>query len=356
MKVRFTPPPQAEVSRGMKVPYGPGRRPAVQWRWLVILALVASPFVYLLFSLAWPYLMVTAPGVVVLGKESVTAASAGVVHTVHVRPGDPVRTGQPLVTLHSAALDERMAAVRAALSEPAPAPAAAATADGKGTERQAAVEELLQLAEHTAARQAGRLAVVRGLLAEGAATVAEVETVAAQADSARHALLQARQQVQAARRDQAPVAVEAVARPDRQRLQAQLEALTIEQQGLVARSPLTGRVLDTPVEVGQPVAPGALLAQVAAPGRSHVVAYLRPAAQDKAAPGREVTVRLPNGRSVAAKVREQPSRVGLLPAGFTATLGNSREPMLLVALDLAEPLPADQAIEGLPVQVRFPWF
>ena len=92
MKVRFTPPPQAEVSRGMKVPYGPGRRPAVQWRWLVILALVASPFVYLLFSLAWPYLMVTAPGVVVLGKESVTAASAGVVHTVQVR-SKPKRLG-----------------------------------------------------------------------------------------------------------------------------------------------------------------------------------------------------------------------------------------------------------------------
>jgi hypothetical protein len=30
--------------------------------------------------------------------------------------------------------------------------------------------------------------------------------------------------------------------------------------------------------------------------------------------------------------------------------------MLLVPLDLAEALPADQAIEGLPVEVRFPWF
>ena len=76
MKVRFTPPPQAEVSRGMKVPYGPGRRPAVQWRWLVILALVASPFVYLLFSLAWPYLMVTAPGVVTLSLPSTTTPGA----------------------------------------------------------------------------------------------------------------------------------------------------------------------------------------------------------------------------------------------------------------------------------------
>lgn len=81
MKVRFTPPPQAEVSRGMKVPYGPGRRNAAQWRWHLILVLVASPFVYLLFSLAWPYLTLTAPGVVVLDRENVVAAGAGTVHT-----------------------------------------------------------------------------------------------------------------------------------------------------------------------------------------------------------------------------------------------------------------------------------
>ncbi|MBP7517655.1 MAG: HlyD family efflux transporter periplasmic adaptor subunit [Desulfobulbus sp.] len=333
MKVRFTPPPQAEVSRGMKVPYGPGRRNAAQWRWHLILVLVASPFVYLLFSLAWPYLTLTAPGVVVLDRENVVAAGAGTVHTLHLRPGDPVEVGQPLVTLVSAALDERIAA----------APLAP-------------LEELLQLAEHTARRQAGRLAVVQGLLAKGAATVAEVEAAAAEADSARRSLLQTRREVLAARSEGAPAAPAESVSPDRQRLRERLAALERERQGLVTRAPLAGRLLDLPVETGQQVAPGTVLAQVAVPGRAQVEAYLRPAALGKATPGREVTVRLPDGRSVLARVREQPSRVRQLPAGFAAAATDSRDPMLLVTFDLAEPLPVALAIQGLPVEVRFPRF
>ena len=217
MKVRFTPPPQAEVSRGMKVPYGPGRRNAAQWRWHLILVLVASPFVYLLFSLAWPYLTLTAPGVVVLDRENVVAAGAGTVHTLHLRPGDPVEVGQPLVTLVSAALDERIAAARAALAESAPPPAAAGRTGAEAAPL-APLEELLQLAEHTARRQAGRLAVVQGLLAKGAATVAEVEAAAAEADSARRSLLQTRREVLAARSEGAPAAPAESVSPDRQRL------------------------------------------------------------------------------------------------------------------------------------------
>jgi multidrug resistance efflux pump len=354
MKVRFTPPPQAEVSRGMKVPYGPGRRNAAQWRWHLILVLVASPFVYLLFSLAWPYLTLTAPGVVVLDRENVVAAGAGTVHTLHLRPGDPVEVGQPLVTLVSAALDERIAAARAALAEAAPPPAAAGRT-GAGAASLAPLEELLRLAEQAASRQAERLAVVQELLAEGAATVAEVESAAAEADSARRTLLQTRREVLAASREGAQAAPAAVS-PDRQRLQERLEALEREQQGLVARAPLAGRLLDLPVEAGQQVAPGTVLAQVAVPGRAQVEAYLRPAALAKAAQGREVTVRLADGRSVQARVREQPSRVRQLPAGLAAAANSSRDPMLLVTLDLAEPLPVEQAIQGMPVEVRFPRF
>jgi cobalt-zinc-cadmium efflux system membrane fusion protein len=211
------------------------------------------------------------------------------------------------------------------------------------------------LAEQAARRQGERLAVVQGLLAEGAATAAEVEAAAAEADSARRSLLQTRREVLAARSGGAPVAP-AVVSPDRPRLQERLAALERERQGLVARAPLAGRLLDLPVETGQQVAPGTVLAQVAVPGWAQVEAYLRAAALAKATPGREVTVRLPDGRSVQARVREQPSRVRHLPAGLAAVANNSRDPMLLVTLELAEPLPVALAIQGLPVEVRFPRF
>ena len=42
--------------------------------------------------------------------------------------------------------------------------------------------------------------------------------------------------------------------------------------------------------------------------------------------------------------------------GFDAAATDSRDPMLLVTLDLAEPLPVALAIQGLPVEVRFPRF
>jgi hypothetical protein len=41
---------------------------------------------------------------------------------------------------------------------------------------------------------------------------------------------------------------------------------------------------------------------------------------------------------------------------LAAVANNSRDPMLLVTLELAEPLPVALAIQGLPVEVRFPRF
>ena len=356
MKVRFTPQQTAsDVSRGVKVPYGPGRRKAAQWRWYLILAIVCSPFAYLLFTMFYPLVVVSAPGFIHLEKEVLTAASDGVVKVIHVRTGDRVRAGQPVVELTSPKLEERILAIKSAIAhsdqtDDKTRPAAPnRQADSLLTLYRQQVED----AARVVARQQQRVEVVRQLFVQGAATAAEVNAVAVQFEAARHTLVQAQLDFKAAELKNLALDVsQPEAMPSRQQLLDQLARLEQQQRSLVMMASQDGTVLDTPVEIGKNIAAGEVVALVSMPAPPQVLAYLDPRSVQTATPGRLATVSIPGGLSVEARVREQPSQARRLPADFGSAIG-TRDIMVLVTLDFTAPLPPERAVEGLPVEVRF---
>ncbi len=356
MKVRFTQQQQAaDVSRGMKVPYAPGRRNAAQWRWYLILVLVASPFAYLVYNLLYPLVVVTAPGFIHLDKEVLTAAAEGVVKSIHVRIGDKVVAGQPLVDLFSPRLEDRIQAIRAAIEQSsatarkAPSSGANKSQDGVVALYRQQMDEALRVVE----RQQQRVDVIKKLFGQGAATAAEVNALAVQLESARHTLVQAQLDLKAAEQKNLSQEVpEPEPMPDRQQLLDQLAKLEEQQRQLVMRASQDGTVLDTPVEIGKNVTPGEVMALVGTRTQPHVLAYLQPRSVKAASAGVTATVSIPGIRSKLARVREQPSQARRLPADLSSVIG-TRDVMVLVTLDFSEPLPPERAVEGLPVEVRF---
>ena len=357
MKIRFSSREKqpADVSRGMKVPYGPGRRAVAHWRWWLILTLVLSPFFYLAYTMLFPLLVMTAPGFITLEKETLTTATESVVERITVHPGDRVRRGQVLAELAAPKLDEQIELLHKML-EPM-------NSFGFGTDeatfRFNRIGLYRQQEEHAAravTHHEQRLATVTRLFGQGAATAAEVNAVRSQLDGARHTLIQA--QLQRAEAEQQaiwpatlPTLTPGTIR-DHELLRQQLGRLQAQRQQLHLRAGDEGTVLEILVEVGTVLAPGQGVMVLGRQTQSMIVAYLQPSQVKRVQPGLEATVEVAGGPSLQARVREQPSQATRLPAQLSSAIG-SRDTMVLVTLDPIDPLPPERAIEGLPVRVRF---
>lgn len=347
MNIRFSQREQqpADVSQGMKVPYTPGRRAVASWRWWIILALVASPFFYLLYQLVLPLVVVTAPGVVVLDKETLVAVTESVVDRVLVQPGERVRRGQEVARLSAPKLEQQIETVETMLE-----PVSGSLA---GPKRLALYRQQELHAARAVAHQEQRLAVVARLRAQGAATEAEVNAIRSQLDAARHVLVQAQLERTEAEGQAAVPSSPATGAPlSREQLQRQLPLLQAQRQQLTLVADGDGTVLEILAERGSVLDAGAGVLVIGRQERPHVEAYMRPEQVKWVSAGTRATVTVAGDLSLEATVRDAPGQTRRLPAELSSAIG-SREMMVLVTLDPVKPLPVQQAIEGLPVRVRF---
>jgi hypothetical protein len=92
-----------------------------------------------------------------------------------------------------------------------------------------------------------------------------------------------------------------------------------------------------------------VLGQAKAP---YAVAYLDPKHTRYARKGHPAAVKLPNGDTLSAVVREDAGLTRRIPADISSPI-TARDIMLLVPLDLLDPLPPIEKVEGLPISVRF---
>ena len=352
MKIRFSTKHQAsDVSQGMKVPYAAERRTLVQWRWYLILALVVSPFIFLLYKMVLPFIILTAPGFISLEKETFTAPTESAVEHVYVQSGDKVQSGQLLVELTAPKLDDHIRLLQTA-QETGDSTASTPVDASRRQNTVTLYRQLEQQAIRAVAYQQQRLDTVMRIFEQQAATVAEVNAVRAQLDGAQHTLIQARLDLVAAEQPPpSPTAIEKGLLQNQQQPN-ELAALQTQQQQLKIRASHPGTVLEMPVERGKILASGQSVISIGHQEQPQVIVYLRPELVKLATPGTVVTINLPGGPSLRAKLREIPSQVHRLPADLSSSLG-PRNVMVLVTLDLLDPLPAEQAIEGLPVEVRF---
>jgi multidrug resistance efflux pump len=351
MKITFQPAKSVapDRERGLRVPYAPAKRTLPRWRWVLILVLVSAPLLFIFGHLLVSLLFVSAPGLIVLQRVPVNAALPGVVDAVPVSPGARVAAGQLVALLRSPDLEQRVIVLRAEATarREAAVPAGPALAQELATG--------VRLSSRVVDYQVGHLKGIRFLFDQGAATLAELNLARAQLHQAEIALAQARAALAVRQADAARG--EAGDRENRTRLQlieAELEALAVQQARLNAVSPVPALVLDVQAQPGQAVGQGDPLLVLGHLEALSVTAYLESRHLRYARAGQPATVRLANGRKLDASVRDKPEIATRLPEAITPAL-SSREYMLLITLDLKETLPPEERVDHLPVTVSFPF-
>lgn len=351
MRISFQPAKSVspDRERGLRVPYAPAKRTLSRWRWALILLLVSAPLLIIVGQLVIPMLFVSAPGLVVFERVPVNAAMPAVVEAIPVAPGDRVAAGRPVALLRSADLEQRLLVLRAE----AAARREAAAPGGEPLVRE--LETGVRLAGQVVDYQAGHLKGVRFLFDQGAATLAELQLAQAQLHQAEIGLAQARAALTARQAD----AARALAgdRENRMRLQlieAELEALGLQQARLRAVSPVPALVLEVPAVPGMAVAQGDPLLVLGNLEALSVTAYLDSRHIRYAHAGQAASVRLAGGRRLSAVVRDRPEVATRLPEAIATAL-SSREYTLLLTLDLLDELPPGERVDHLPVTVHFPF-
>lgn len=350
MKVSFSDKKHQDPTRvkGIRVPYAPARRTVSQWRWYLILAVVTSPLLYLLWKILTPYVMVTAQGYLSLEKISVNSRASGIVQQIHVGLGDPVEPGRPLVTLYNPDLLERRQVLKSEQETLTAKPVAMTTS------REAALRQAVSLYQGQAAYQESLLNDIQTLYNLGAATIAELNLATSQADKAKTDLILARADLAGIRetrlQEQNLPDQEYLAR--KQRLDTGIAVVDDQLRRLVQVFDRQGRVLDVFVGIGESVSPGTPLMLIGQVLKPYAVVYLDPRHIRYARKGKIAVIRLPNGEKIRARVREDAELTRRIPADISSPV-TARDIMILVKMDLIDPLPLAKNIDGLPVSIRF---
>ncbi|WP_319522943.1 HlyD family efflux transporter periplasmic adaptor subunit [uncultured Desulfosarcina sp.] len=350
MKVNFENRKAQDPTRvkGMHVPYAPAKRRVTQWRWYLILLLVASPLLFLLWRIAMPLLMVVAPGYISLENVSINSTASGVVEMVHVQVGDWVAQNQRVITLYNAGLVEQRQVLRAEQD------ILKNGSDAGQSVLDATLKATIRLSRDQAAYRKKLLDDVQWLYDRGAATIAELNQARAQYEKARSDLLLAEGDLAAARESR----LKDQLGPDRERsdrlrtLDAKMQVLNHQMRRLQQTVHKSGRVLDMFVAAGEAVSPGTPLLALGQTDKPYAVAYLDPKHSRYGRKGQRARVKLPNGQKIHAVVRENAGLTRRIPADISSPI-NARDVMILVPLDLLEPLPLVENVDGLPVTIRF---
>jgi multidrug resistance efflux pump len=350
MKVSFDNKKTQDPARvkGVRVPYAAAKRNVSQWRWYLILLVVASPLLYLLWKLLTPYVTVSAPGYISLEKVSINSTASGIVDQIHVQAGDLVVENQVVVTLYNPGLLERQQVLRAERET-----LGDTTGAGQASS-EAMLKKTIDLSRNQVSYQEALLKDVQFLYSMGAATIAELNHAKAQRDKTLNDLILAEGNLALIRERR----LQDQARPDRDRaarqqtLTAEMDAIDRQLRRLSQRVHKGGRVLDVLAGTGEAVSTGTPLLSLGQAEKPYAVVYLDPRHARYARKGNLATVRLPNGEKIRAVVRENAGLTRRIPADISSPI-SARDIMIILPLDLLGPLPLVENVDGLPISARF---
>ena len=178
------------------------------------------------------------------------------------------------------------------------------------------------------------------MFAQGAATRAEVVQAEAERAARQHELLLFEQRL--------------IQPEPPERVQRRLERQWLEQRlaALEVRAPEAGRVLGVEVSPGESVAAGLPLLSLERQQPPQVWVYLPARHAAYAQPGQALTLLLPDGTPMAARVVQQVYDTAKVPSELLAPFGATSR-TLLVLVAPREPLPELWRINNLGLQVRF---
>lgn len=345
MKVSFSKKvSEPEKEGGMKINYAPARRHVSKALWWLLLAVVFSPFVWLLVTMMSKWFLLSSPGVVYLETVEVRSPARGVVERAIVGRGQSVREGDPvfIVAARPSAADigelERVTAELDAGRNAAAAPAAAARAP------------------RPTASMYKRLEYLRGeerayfrLMRQGAATKAEY-------DQARERLLAAQSDIEALRAASVPrLSADSASQKGRELYLKEYAALLKKRIGerYTIRAIRSGVIENVAAVKGADVDEGAALATISDPTAPLIVAYVYPEDYNRSVKiGKKAKVKLPNGERITAAVVERPATSQSVPGGLSDSILAGRR-SVLVFLKPDRVLADEELVNGLPVNVSW---
>lgn len=350
MKVNFNTKRQQDPTRdkGLKVVYAPAKRSAPKWRWYLILLVVSSPLLYFLFKLVVAQVVVSAQGVITLEKIAVNSSGTGYVDDILVKAGDTVDQGYVLVKLGSPTLDRKERVLRTEFDN------IGSSLPPSGLHTENLLRNRIELAKIDVEYHKDKLDKVQFLFDQGAATIAELNQAEAMLSRSKFTLNQAQGELTAhlerIRKEQWQPDIQYSTR--RQMIHAELEVIEEQRKRLAQKAPFQGRILDIFIDSGQTVSPGSPLILMGKLEDPYIVAYLDPKYAKHALAGRQVTVKMPDRKSLRAAVRENATLTQQMPSNLSSPI-SSREMMVLVKLDFLTPVSDAERIDGLPVSIRF---
>ncbi|HEU4602870.1 MAG TPA: biotin/lipoyl-binding protein [Steroidobacteraceae bacterium] len=330
MRIRFhrearTSP---DVIDGLKVPYAAAKRAAPKWRWRLILLVVLSPALYLLVTTAVGLLTWSANGSVFLEQSEIRAPAAARIAHIYVKVGSLVKPGTLLAELEDANLDAQIKSLESA-------------APTKRSPKQAALlEQELALQMRSLESLKQRLAATQKLVAAGAATAAEEREAQVAVDQSEAAVLRLRHDMNLG------------SAPAEKTSDNALTQLMARREQLEVRATSEGRVVDVLSTEGEFVGAGDPMLIVGSEAEPQVLAYVSPQIAPKLVTGSRATIRFPDGSKVQGYVAERPMLTRRMPADLVDQFG-VRPMTVVLHLQAAHPLSANQRIHGLPVTIRF---
>lgn len=334
--------------QGMKVPYAPAKRQAAKWRWYLILFIVASPLLYFLLKLILSQVIVTAQGFISLEKVAVNSTTTGIIQKLNAGVGQELRSGSIIAQLYNADLSSQKIMLESELS------ALDHPEISYDTSQEVLLRKRIHLTKEVLNFEQKYFANVNFLFNQGAATVAELDLARERKTKAEldhyHARFELGRLLESRQKQPILPEIEAVKR--RRHINAKIKALALQQARLAQTLPYDGRVLDVFAREGESVSTGSSLLLLGRSDKPSIIAYLLPKYAKYARRGQKAVVKLPNGKTLQAKVNADSNLTKRLPADLSSPIG-SRDLMLLVSLELESLLPDIQWVDGLPVSVRF---
>lgn len=348
MKVKFhlEKSQKPTTEHGMKVVYGTAKRGGYRFRWYLILAIILSPIFLMIYTYAKQYLFVVALGVITTGPVLITAPQNGSVKKIDVDESEFVLEGQLLIQLNDPVLEKEITFIEGELlrlneveegrDEEDLSPYYAAITAAKYNLRKVTTIKL----NYDQYAKEGKVSQV-----DYAAIIGIYNTSQSSLTNAYIALNQAKI---AQKQRELAGGIAQVTRALNQSLTTkinQLEALTI-------KAPYMGLVIDVNALEGQRVSIGDPLVTISPDVAPFVISYLEPEHIDKAKLGTLVSVVLPNGKKVKARVAQSIGLTSKLPAQLAKPFEGAKA-LLKVKITFLGGLLESEWVEGMPVEVYF---
>ena len=350
MKIRFNQPEQRipNDDRGIRIQYGEAKRYSKQWRWYLILIVSSLPLLYLIGSVLQEMIIVKADGRITVPHIIVRASVDGFVKQVFVRSLHTVLEGEDLAILENLPLEDSFQRLTTEINFLNGEKNKLQPQSGNKTLRPML---LLKFAQEQEKFYQNRLHQNESLFNQGAATQAEVATARNQYHSAlEHLALHERSQ----HPDQG-FSAEILQMANRiSQLNLELEQIKVQKKQLLLKAPAGGLITEFFVQPREYLGRGQPLLDIIFPEKAHISAFIPPKYQDYVVIGQIVTVTFPNGEAAKARITSIPGVTQKTPVDGINLLEYPRT-AIVAHMEFINPVET-QLINGMPVDIRFPFF